>query len=82
MKIVPFNNLVLVREIKEEKKVGVIIMPEKHVGRYSKYEVLEVGSKVDWMKPGDTVYGNPTTDEEFEDGSKFINSADLFGRVE
>lgn len=82
MKIIPFNNLVLVREIKEEKKVGGIILPEKHVGRYTKYEVIAVGSKVDWMKKGDVVFGNPTMDEEFEDGTKFINSADIFGRIE
>lgn len=81
--IIPFNNLVLVKEIKQEKVHAGIILPEKHIGRYAKYEVLCVGSKVDWMKCGDIVLGNPTSsDEELEDGSKFINSADLFGRIE
>lgn len=85
MKIVPFNNLVLVEPVvrREETQTG-IILPDKHIGRYVRYRVLAVGEKVTWIKPGDMVLGNATPENEVvnKEGHKLINSADLFARVE
>lgn len=87
MKIVPFNNLVLVIELEKVTTTAsssAIIIPEKHIGRYVKYKVLAVGSRVDWIKEGDIVLGNPTPKDEVvnREGHKLINSADLFARME
>ena len=86
MKLVPFNNLVLVKPLVKqvEANAGGIIIPDKHVGRYIQYKVLAVGDKVTWMVPGDIVLGNPTPPNEVvnTEGDKLINSADLFARVE
>ena len=85
MKIIPFNNLVLVEPIakQDEVKAGGIILPEKHVGRYIKYKVLAVGGTVIGIKVGDTVLGNPKPENEVvnKEGHKLINSHDLFARI-
>ena len=87
MKIVPFNNLVLVEVLgshaEKELEHGIII-PDKHIGRYVRYKVLALGSEVTWIKVGDIVLGNPTSNDETvnREGHKLINSKDLFARVE
>ena len=86
MKIVPFNNLVLVEPLDKTttRVVDGIIIPDSHIGRYVKYKVLAVGSEVWWIKVGSIVFGNPTSDDEVvnKEGHKLINSKDLFARVE
>ena len=81
---IPFNNLVLVEILKKdiEKNESGIILPDKHIGRYVRYRVLDVGPEVDWMEPGDIILGNPTPDDEKvnEEGHKLINSKDLFAK--
>lgn len=87
MKIIPFNNLVLVEPLNSQNDAAErssIILPDKYIGRYIRYKVLAVGSKVDWIKPGDVVLGNPTPKDETvnKEGHKLINSADLFAKME
>lgn len=85
MKIVPFNNLVLVVPLeKTTTRVDGIIIPDSHIGRYIKYKVLAVGDGITWIKEGDILLGNSTPDNEVLDkeGHKLINSKDLFAKVE
>ena len=82
-KIIPFNNLVLVEVLQKEAKESTgILLPDKHIGRYVRYKVLNVGPEVDWIAEGDIVLGNPTPDDEVvnPEGHKLINSKDLFAK--
>lgn len=84
-RIIPFNNLVLVKELKTTTvNSSGIIMPEKYKSRFIRYIVLLVGSEVTWIKPGQIVIGNPTPEDEIvnQEGHKLINSKDLLAREE
>ena len=84
-KIIPFNNLLLVEEIKTTTASSSgIVMPDKYQTRFVRYQVVAVGSEVPWIKPGQIVIGNPTAENEVvnEKGQKLINSKDLLAREE
>lgn len=84
MSITPFNNMVLVRPIKEETKESKIFLPESHIGRFVKYEVIEVGAEAPWITPGDIVIANPSPEDEVVNkaGLKLVNCRDILAKEE
>ena len=84
MTITPFNNMVLVKPIREEVKETGIYLPENHVGRFVKYEVIAVGAEAPWITPGDIVIANPSPEDEVVNkaGLKLVNCRDILAKEE
>ena len=85
MNIVPFDNLILVRVLKGENKTsGGIVLPQKFIGRYARYELLAMGPTVSWKEQveiGDVLLGKSTPeDEELDDDIKLMNAHDIYAK--
>jgi co-chaperonin GroES (HSP10) len=83
MKIKPFNTLVLVEKLIEEKKSGHFILPDAKGDYFIKAKVLAVGDLVTKINVGSTIICHDLV-EVIEAASKigFITESHIFGEVE
>ena len=82
-KLIPFNNIVLVQLLENtEKKVGTIVVPDRHIGRFIRLKVLASGSLVEHINNGDIVLANATFEiiDPSEPTIGFINSRDILAK--
>ena len=83
MKIKPFNTLVLVEKIEEEKKKGGLYLPEAKTDYFIKFKVLGVGDRVALpLKEGMIVHAHDIM-EPLETNSKigYLTESHIFGEI-
>lgn len=83
MKIKPFNTLILVEKLDQEKSRGGIMLPETQSNNFTRLKVLEVGDAVEKVKPNTVVIAHDLV--EYIDLSRnigFITESHVFGEIE
>lgn len=80
MNIKPFNTLILVEKIVEQKKIGDIILSDGKDGFFVKYKVIAVGDLVAKIKPNTIVIGYDLM-EKVDNKIGFITQDKIFGEV-
>jgi len=78
-KIEPLGSYILVREIKNEKKGGLLI-PDSVKEQIQKASVVAVSVEVDIVKPGDTVLYQINKGHQIGD-NKLVLAHDLMGKL-